>query len=91
MTRIILAALAFLLATPSAWAESCADHLKEIDAIGSMKKLSGASMKIVEEGRAKAIELQKAGKDEACVKALYAVRMAYGSKAVLDSTPPKND
>jgi hypothetical protein len=91
MTRIILAALAFLLSAPSAWAESCADHLKEIDAIGSMKELSGASAKIVEEGRAKAIDLQKAGKDDACIQALNAVRIAYGSKAVLDSTPPKND
>jgi hypothetical protein len=91
MIRIILAAMAFLLVTPSAWAESCADHLKEIEAIGSTKQLSGKSAKVAEEGRAKALELQKAGKDQSCIEALDTVRKAYGSKAVLDDTPPKND
>ena len=91
MTRIILAAMALLLMTPSAWAESCAGHFKEIEAIGTMKKLSGRSAKIAEDGRSKALELQKAGKDQDCIEALNAVRIAYGSKAVLDSTPPNND
>ena len=57
----------------------------------SAKKLNEAAMKIVEESRAKAINLQNAGRDGDCVEALYAARVAIGSKSNLDDTPPKND
>jgi hypothetical protein len=91
MKRIYLVVLVMLFLGRCAWAESCADHLKEIEVIGSMKQLDQAAMKLVEESRAKAIELQKAGKDEACIEALNGARTVYGSKSVLDDTRPKND
>ena len=91
MKQIYLVTLVTLSLGQSAWAASCADHMKEIEVMGSMRQLNEAAMKQVEGSRAKAADLQKAGKDEACIEALSGARTAYGSKSVLDNTPPKND